>query len=122
MFRGHCNKSINHCSIVQQGSPRPKGVLFLPGVSPGNVDEGEQIVEREGQSLLVPRLAVSESRELLGIAEDELVDVEDITSRERQVRREEHLSALRLLIGVLIVYDDDTDFTAQAYGPDVGGV
>ena len=130
MFCGHCNKSIHHCSVVQQGFGRPyrKVVPFLPGVSPGNVDGRERGIEREGQSLLVPRLAVSEPRELLGIAEDELqleprpVDVEDITSGERQVRREEHLSALRLLIGVQIVNDDDTDFTAEAYGPDVGGI
>ena len=130
MFRGHCNKSIHHCSIVQQGFGRSdrKVVPFLPGVSPGNVDGGERGVEREGQSLLVARLAVSEPRELLGIAEDELqleprpVDVEDVTCGERQVRGEEHLPGLRLLVGVQIVNDDDTDFTAKAYGPDVCGV
>ena len=71
MFRGHCNKSIHHCSIVQQGFGRSdrKVVTFLPCISSGNVDGGEGGVEREGKSLLVPRLAVSEPGELLGIAE-----------------------------------------------------
>ena len=103
-------------------------MTFLPCISSGNVDGGEGGVEREGKSLLVPGLAVSEPCELLCIAEDELqmeprpVDVEYIKSGERQVRREEHLSALLLLIGVRIVNDDDTDFTAKAYGPYAGGV
>ena len=47
-------------------------VPILSGISPGNVDGGERGVEREGKSLFVPGLAVSEPRELLGIAEDEL--------------------------------------------------
>ena len=74
MFRGHCNKSIHHCSVVQQGfgCADREVVPILSGISPGNVDGGERGVEREGKSLFVPGLAVSEPRELLGIVEDEL--------------------------------------------------
>ena len=112
---------------MQEGFGRSdrKVVSFLPGVSPGDVDGRERGVEREGQSLLVARLAVSEPREQLGIAEDELqlepcpVDVEDITGGERQVCREEHLPGLSLLVSVQIVNDDDTHFTPKADCPNI---
>ena len=54
MFRGHCNKSIHHCSIVQQGfgCTDREVVPILSGISPGNVDGGERGVEREGKSVI----------------------------------------------------------------------
>ena len=130
MFRGHCNKSIHHCSVVQQGFGRTnrKVVPFLPGISPGYVDGGERGVEREGQSLLIAGLAVSEARELFGIAKDELqlescpVDVKDISGGESEVGREEHLTGLLLFVWVQIVHDDYADLTAEAYRPDISRV
>ena len=122
MFLGHCNKSIHHCSVVQEGFGRTdrKVVSLLPGIRPGNVDGRERSVEREGQRFLVARLAVSEPGELLGITEDELqlepcpVDVEDVTGRERQVCGEEHLPDLSLLVRVKVVNDNNPNLTAKA--------
>ena len=75
MFCGHCrhcNKSIHHCSVVQQGfgCANREVVSFLPGISPRDVDGSEGSVERKGLRLLVSGLAVCETRELLRIAEE----------------------------------------------------
>ena len=71
---------------------------------------------------------MSEPRELLGVTEDELqlepcpVDVEDVSGGERQVRGEEHLSGLSLLVRVKVVNDDNPHFTLKADRPDICGV
>ena len=91
---------------------------LLPGISSGNVDGRQGRVERKGKGLLVAGLTVREPGELLGIAKDKLqlepcpVEVEDVSGRECQVCREEHLPGLSLFARIKVVDDDNPDFTA----------
>ena len=63
---------------------------------------------------------MSEARELLGVAEDELqlepcpVNVEDVTGGKSQIRREEYLPGLSLFVRIKVVHDDNADFTTKA--------
>ena len=74
MFSGHGNKSLHHCSVVQQrfGRTHRKVHPLQTSKSPGNVDRSERCVEGKRQCIAVSRLAVRETSELLGITKDEL--------------------------------------------------
>ncbi len=89
MFSGHGNKSLHHCSVVQQrfGRTHRKVHPLQTCKSPGNVDISEGCVEGKRQCIAVSRLAVRETSELLGITKDELqletcsVDISDARHR-----------------------------------------
>ncbi len=126
MFSGHGNKSLHHCSVVQQGFGRThrKVHSLLTGKCLGDVDRCKGSVESEREGLAVSCLAVRETRELLGIAKDELqletcfVNVKDVFRRHTGICREEYLAHLALLICIFAVSYHDSDITVQADGID----